>query len=173
MIPPCRVQWQSPRSSSYLKVFKLCVRYVLASLFFNSKRAFMKQGKTFFISIQKLFFFLLRSNFRFSYIKSLWCHQIPKHNIRNTFNWITWEVYTVWSWNLVAYVIFQKKKKVLFCNISYVSQISLPDCHYSSSYSVKCVSSFMLRYLVRWWDFKIWKVKIWLSQDQKELSKWN
>ena len=37
---------------------KRCVRYILASLFFASKRALAKQGKMFFISLRKLFSFL-------------------------------------------------------------------------------------------------------------------
>ena len=41
------------------------------------------------------------------------------------------------------------------------------------SYSVKCVSCFMLRHLMTSWHLNIWKLKIWLSQKLKELSKWN
>ena len=31
-----------------------------------------------------------------------WRHQMPKQEIRNTFYWITWEVNTVWWWNLAT-----------------------------------------------------------------------
>ena len=41
------------------------------------------------------------------------------------------------------------------------------------SYLVKCVSCFMLRHLMTSWHLNIWKLKIWLSQELKELSKWN
>ena len=44
---------------------------------------------------------------------------------------------------------------------------------YSPSYSVKCVFYPMLRHLMMSWNLNIWKVKIWLPQEQKELSKWN
>ena len=38
---------------------------------------------------------------------------------------------------------------------------------------LKCVSCFKLGNLIRSWYLNIWKVKVWLSQEQKELSKWN
>ena len=41
-----------------------------------------------------------------------------------------------------------------------------------SSYSVKYISCFMLRHFMTPWHLNIWKVKIWLSQEQKELLKW-
>ena len=44
---------------------------------------------------------------------------------------------------------------------------------YFSSYSVKCVSCFMIRHLMTSWHLNTWKVKIWLSQEWKELSKWS
>ena len=31
----------------------------------------------------------------------------------------------------------------------------------------------MLRHLMASWHLNIWKFKIWLSQERKELSKWN
>ena len=63
--------------------------------------------------------------------------------------------------------------KIFFCNIMYTVQISLPDCVCLSHYSVKCVLCFMLKHLMMSLHFNTWKVKIWLSQKQKELSKWN
>ena len=44
---------------------------------------------------------------------------------------------------------------------------------YFSSYLVNCVLCFMLRYLMTSWHLNTWKVKIWLSQELKEISKWN
>ena len=38
---------------------------------------------------------------------------------------------------------------------------------------MKCVSCFMLKHFMTSWHLNIWKVKIWLSQKRKELSKWN
>ena len=51
--------------------------------------------------------------------------------------------------------------------------MSLPECVYFPSYSAKRVSCFMLKYLMTSWYLNIWKVKIWLSQEWKELLKWN
>ena len=45
-----------------------------------------------------------------------------------------------------------------FCDITWTDQISLINCVYFSSYSVKCVSCFMLRHLITWWHLNIWKV---------------
>ena len=49
----------------------------------------------------------------------------------------------------------------------------LAKFHYQTSYSVQYVSCFMVRYLMKSWHLNIWKVKIWLSQEQKELLDWN
>ena len=38
----------------------------------------------------------------FSDIQILWRHQMPKLETWNTFYWITWEVKTVWYWNLAS-----------------------------------------------------------------------
>ena len=54
----------------------------------------MKFGKMFFISLQKLFLFLRKSNFSILDIQISWRHQMPKHKTRNTFYLITWEVNT-------------------------------------------------------------------------------
>ena len=43
-------------------------------------------GKMSFISLQKLFPFSRKSNFRILDIQTLWRHQMPKHKTRNTFN---------------------------------------------------------------------------------------
>ena len=63
--------------------------------------------------------------------------------------------------------------KTFFCNVTWTGQIWSPDYVYFPSYSVKCVLCFMLRHLMTSWHFNIWKVKIWLSQERKELLKWN
>ena len=53
----------------------------------------------------------------------------------------------------------------------------LAKCHYQTvyfpSYSVKCASCLTLRHLMTSWQLNIWKVKIWLSQERKELSQWH
>ena len=60
--------------------------------------------------------------------------------------------------------------KILFCNYTKTGHISLPDCVYFPSYSIKCVLCFMLGHLKTSWDLIIWKFKIWLFQEWKELS---
>ena len=40
---------------------------------------------------------------------------------------MTWEVYTVWSWNLVVYVIFQKKKKKKKKNKKFLQKLQPED----------------------------------------------
>ena len=50
--------------------------------------------------------------------------------------------------------------KTFFCNFTGTGQISLSDCVYFPSCSLK-------------WHLNTWKVKIWLSHKRKELSKWN
>ena len=42
---------------------------------------------------------------------------------------------------------------------------------FTSKLFSKCVSCFMLRNLMRSWHLNTWKIKIWLSQEEKELSK--
>ena len=54
-----------------------------------------------------------------------------------------------------------------------LTKFYLPGCVCFPSYSIKCASCFTLRHLMTSWHLNIWKFKIWLSQEQKELSKWN
>ena len=61
--------------------------------------------------------------------------------------------------------------KNFFYYITETGQISLTDYVNFPSHSVKCVFCFMLRHLMASWHLNIWKVKIWLSQERKELSK--
>ena len=60
---------------------------------------------------------------------------------------------------------------------SFVILHKLAKFHYKTvyfpSYSIKRVSYFMHRHLMTSWHLNIWKIKIWLSQEWKELSKWN
>ena len=63
--------------------------------------------------------------------------------------------------------------KILFCNITQTDQILLSDCVYFPSYSVKWVSFFMLGHFMTSWHLNTWKVKMWLSQERKELSRLN
>ena len=76
-------------------------------------------------------------------------------------------------------ILWKLKRNKLLGNffINLVTLHKLAKFHYQTvyfrSYSIICVSCFMLRHLMTSWHFNIWKVKIWLSQKQIELSKWN
>ena len=72
-------------------------------------KALVKLEKVFFISLQKLFSFSRKSNFRILNFQISWRHQMPKHKTRNTFHWITWEVNTVCYWNLASLCHITKK----------------------------------------------------------------
>ena len=39
-----------------------------------------------------------------------WGHQMLEHETRNSFDWITWEVKTVWLWNLASLCNITKEK---------------------------------------------------------------
>ena len=63
-------------------------------------------------SLQKLFSFSRKSNFRILDIQMLWRHQMPKHETRNTFYWITCKVNTVCWWNLTSSFHITKEKNL-------------------------------------------------------------
>ena len=89
----------------------------------------------------------------------------------DSFLWrILWNLNRAWNFSRphFSYNFLIKK---LFCNVTYTGQISLPDCVYFPSYSIKCVSCFMFRHLMTSWHLNIWKIKIWSSQERKELWK--
>ena len=70
-----------------VQVFKGCVCYIFTSLFCKSKREDLWNKK-------KCFLFHLESSFRSWDNQGR--HQLPRHETRNAFFWITWEVDTVW-----------------------------------------------------------------------------
>ena len=45
-------------------------------------------------------------------VQVLWSHQMPKHETRNTFYWITWKVNTVCQWNLASLCYITKEKNL-------------------------------------------------------------
>ena len=82
---------------------------------FHQMTALQKLWKTFFISSKKLFLFLRYSNFCISVFLSffpvshcfggwfkknlsLWCHELSKWEVNNTFCLISWEWNKVWHW---------------------------------------------------------------------------
>ena len=69
---------------------KGCVHYIFVNFFFKSKREHLwNKEKMFFSSLQKLFPFSRKSNFRILDFQITWRHQMPKHKTRNIFYWIT------------------------------------------------------------------------------------
>ena len=60
--------------------------YIFPSFFFKYKQEHIKLGKEFFISLEKLFPFSRKSNFRILHFQISWHHQMPKHKTRNTFH---------------------------------------------------------------------------------------
>ena len=72
--------------------FKGCVHYILASLFLGLNKSTCQLRKLFFISLQNLFSFSRKSNFRILHFQISWRHQMPKHKIRNTFHWINFPI---------------------------------------------------------------------------------
>ena len=82
--------------------FKGCVRYILASLFYMSKREHLWNKENVFCFTLKARFVLEIFKFKPTFnqvIQISWRHQMPKHETRNTFYRITWEVDAVWYWN--------------------------------------------------------------------------
>ena len=67
----------------------------------------------FFVSLQKLFSFSRKSYFRILAIQISWRYQMPNHKTRNTFCWITWEVNTVFQWNLASLCHITKENNLL------------------------------------------------------------
>ena len=64
------------------------------------------------------------------------------------------------------------KTKIVLVSIGWTLVKDRLGCVYFPSYSLKWVSCFMLKQLMMSWYLNIWKFKIWLSQEWKELSKW-
>ena len=84
---------------NYPRKNPICLKVVSATFllvcFVCLTESVCEMRKMFFISLWKLFLFLRYTNFKFSDIQMSWCHQMPKHETRTTFYWITWKVNTV------------------------------------------------------------------------------
>ena len=66
--------------------FKGCVCFIFAGLFLSLNKSPCQTRKFFFyISLQKLFSFSWKSNFRILNFQIWWRHQMPKHKAKNTF----------------------------------------------------------------------------------------
>ena len=100
---------QCPVSTRRSHILKGCVRYIFTSLFFISKREHLWNK-------EKCFLFHFESSFRswdnqiltFQIFK---CHDVIKYPSINTKHiyWITWEVKTVWQWNLASLSYYKIK----------------------------------------------------------------
>ena len=87
----------------------------------------MKLGKVFFISLQNLFPFSRKSNFRTLDIQISWHHQMPTHKTRNTLCWITWEVNTVCQWNLASLCHITEEKILSKTSTKIAARKLVPD----------------------------------------------
>ena len=91
---------------------------------------------------------------------------MPTNKERNTFYWTICEVSSLLM-KFGQFISYYKRQ-------NFVKKINKNcDCVYFPIYLVKCVSCFMLGHLMTPLHLNIWKVKIWFSQEGKELSKWN
>ena len=84
---------------NFFPILLLSLKVVFATFslvcFLCLKESTWETRKNVFISLQKLFLFSGKSNFRILDIQISWCHQMSKYETRNTFYWITWEVNTI------------------------------------------------------------------------------
>ena len=75
-------------SCANLAIFKGCVCYICASLFWSLNESTCQTRKIFFYFTSKVRFpFSRKSNFRILHFQISWRHQMPKHKTRNTFHW--------------------------------------------------------------------------------------
>ena len=72
----------------------------------------MKLGKMSFISLQKLFSFSRKSDFRIIHFKISWRYHMPRHKTRNTFHWVTWEVNSLLI-KFGQFISYYKRKKFI------------------------------------------------------------
>ena len=89
----------------HLKISEICplkVCYIFFSLFLSLSESPRQARKNVFYFTSKDILFSRKSNFSILDFQISWCHQMPKHETRNTFYWITWEVNTVYYQNLAS-----------------------------------------------------------------------
>ena len=94
---PLPLTTKPPKIGPLNAFFALTYTQEKLTRFWRYLDSFLKEHKTknmFFISLQKLFSFSRKSNFRIPDIQISWRHQIPKHKTRNAFSWIIWELNT-------------------------------------------------------------------------------
>ena len=100
---PCKCNmstWKHDESGKEVEVFNdpmkelkvVSFTFLLVSFLSGNDSTYQIRKKVFFISLQKLFPFSRKSNFRILHFQISWRHQMPKHKARNKFHWITWAV---------------------------------------------------------------------------------
>ena len=99
------------------------VRYIFASL---KEKESTSETKMSFISLQKLFSFTIKSNFRILDTQILWRHQMPKYKTRNTFYWVTLEGNIICKWNLGSLFYIRKEQKLSKNSIKTVTWKPVP-----------------------------------------------
>ena len=95
---------------SGISCLKVVSTTFLLVCFLSWKGSTCETRKNVFISLQKLFSFSRKSNFRILDILVSLRHQVPKHKTRNTFFWLTWEITQSVNEIWPVHVISQKKK---------------------------------------------------------------
>ena len=77
-------------------LLKVVSTIFLLVCFVSLKESTCETRKNIFYFTSKSLFVLEIIKFNFSDIQMSWRHQMPKHEARNKFHWINWEVNTVW-----------------------------------------------------------------------------
>ena len=114
----------------------------------------------FLISLQNLFSFSRKSNFRILYFQMSWRHQMPKHKTRNTFHWITWEKNTVYQWNM-ANIFHIIKEKISSKNFAKTAAWKLVPCRL-------CLQKIKLSF---YWKIKFFNQATYIKYVIAKLSK--
>ena len=66
------------------------------------ERTFEIRENVFYFTSKALFVLEINQILTFSDIQMSWRHQMHKHETRNVFSWINWEINTAWWWNLTS-----------------------------------------------------------------------
>ena len=98
----------------------------------------------FFISLQKLFSFSRKSNFRILHLQISWRHPLYKHKTRNSFHWITWEINSL----LIKFGQFMS-----YCKIKHLIKKFFRNWGLGTSSRPFCVSKELSTISIRKWNF--------------------
>ena len=130
----------------FLIYFKGSVCYVFASLFFfNLKESTLETRANNFISLQKLFLFLIKSKFRILDVQISWRHEMPKHKKRNTFYWTSLWVKHILLMKFSQFIWYYKRK--------YLITKFYKTCNLKTSSRPFCVCKELSTSSIGKWDF--------------------